>query len=166
VETTGRGRIEHITEFCASGHPRPDKPHGRGDEQHWQREQPAVLDPLEGPEPVGRLVAGPGRVAVLAEILRESPRSSRRRVDGHPGKTELPEDVVKAHAVGGSATGRLPGTCGGTSVGALFLLFKGFSTAIRKETSFASWHVPLSLASRHRARRNGRAALPFVLWPP
>lgn len=43
----------------------------RVNEQHRQREQPAALYPLEWPEPAGRLVAGPLRVAVRSQALRE-----------------------------------------------------------------------------------------------
>ena len=35
---------------------------------------------------------------MLAETLRESPHYSRRRFDGHPGRTELPEDVGRGFA--------------------------------------------------------------------
>ena len=86
---------------AGSGRPAADQPDGRGDEQHRQREQPAALDPLEWPEPAGRLVARPLRVAVLGEALRESttwvcrgPSSAEGRpveeVVGQPAKANLP----------------------------------------------------------------------------
>src|SRR5580698_3442479 len=64
-----------------------DQPDGRRDEQHRQREQPAALDPLERPEPADRLVAGPLRVALPDETLRNGfPRllvRPRRRAQPH-----------------------------------------------------------------------------------
>src|ERR1700733_9475216 len=75
-----------------SGWPVADQPDGRGDEQHRQREQPAALDPLERPEPAGRLIAGPLRVAVRGEALREC---SKRRLarPRRRGRAELVEEV-------------------------------------------------------------------------
>src|SRR5436305_2076052 len=52
-----------------SGGAAADQPDGRGDEQHRQREQPAALDPLEGPVPAAGLIAGPLRVAVPGQAL-------------------------------------------------------------------------------------------------
>src|SRR6202042_3826595 len=57
-----------------SGHPTADQPHGYGDEQQRKREQPATLDPLQGPEAAGRLVAGQLHVAGLGEALVEGCR--------------------------------------------------------------------------------------------
>jgi hypothetical protein len=57
-----------------SGRAAADEPDGRGDEEQGEREQPAAFDELEWPEPAGRLVVGPLRVAVLGEAL---PNKSR-----------------------------------------------------------------------------------------
>ncbi len=56
------------------GRPAVDEPDRRGDQQRREREQPAALGPLECPEPAGRLIVGPLRVAVLGEAL---PNKSR-----------------------------------------------------------------------------------------
>src|SRR5690242_9159566 len=53
-----------------SGGAAADQPDRGGDEQHRQREQPAALDPLEGPEPAAGLIAAPLRVAVPGQALR------------------------------------------------------------------------------------------------
>ena len=56
---------------AASGGAAADQPDGCGDEHCGQRELPAALDPLEWPEPAGRMVNGPLRVAVPGEALCE-----------------------------------------------------------------------------------------------
>src|SRR5580700_2364384 len=71
-----------VTITSESGCPAADQPDGRGDEQHRQREQPAALDPLEGPEPAARLIARPVRVSVLGEVvLRVQERRHLVQVD-------------------------------------------------------------------------------------
>ena len=52
-----------------SGRTAADQPDGGGDEQEREREQPAALDPLERPEPAGRLIARQLRKAVVEEVL-------------------------------------------------------------------------------------------------
>src|SRR5579875_1529340 len=52
-----------------SGGAAVDQPDGCGDEERGQRELPAALDPLEWPEPAGRLVDGPLRVAMTGQAL-------------------------------------------------------------------------------------------------
>src|SRR5262249_10943901 len=75
-----------------SGGAAADQPDGRRNEQHRQGEQPAALDPLEGPEPAAGLIAAPLRVAVPGEALRGrdirvSRAEARDRADelGAPG---------------------------------------------------------------------------------
>jgi hypothetical protein len=61
-----------VTALAAgSGGPASDEPDGEGEQQRRECEQPAGLDPLEGPEPACRLVAGELGVAVLRCALRE-----------------------------------------------------------------------------------------------
>src|ERR1700722_3772366 len=57
------------TSDCAA----TDEPDGHTDEQDRQREQPAPFNPLESPEPGGRLVAGPERKTVLGQALKRIP---------------------------------------------------------------------------------------------
>src|SRR5579863_273278 len=59
-----------ISPLRGSGRAATDKPDRDGDKHRRQREQPAALDPLEGPIVAGRLVVGPLRVAVLDETRR------------------------------------------------------------------------------------------------
>ena len=61
--------LERLGQLADSGRPAADEPDCRGDQQRREREQPAALDPLECPEPAGRLVAGPVRIAVSGHAL-------------------------------------------------------------------------------------------------
>src|SRR5580698_8842627 len=81
-----------------SGRAALDEPDGRGDEQRRQRQQPASLDPLERPEPAGRLVAGPHRVPVLNQARPPSWRSPGLPGRGRRGGAELVEDVARGIA--------------------------------------------------------------------
>src|SRR6266700_6449824 len=86
----------------ASGGAAADQPDGRGDQEHRQCEQPAALDPLEWPEPAGRLVAGPLCVAVPRDALGDG---LLRRLSERPrwkGRAEAVEE-----AVGGRGEGEL-----------------------------------------------------------
>src|SRR6202034_2149881 len=64
-------------------------------------DQPAALDPLERPEPVGRLVAGPHRVPVLNEARPPSFRRPALPCPCRRGRAELVEDVARRIAAEG-----------------------------------------------------------------
>src|SRR5260221_10397014 len=87
--------VYHIRAAWGSDRPTADQQHGHGDEQHRQDKQPAALDPLEWPEPGGRLIAGPCRVAVLGEALEEGLMQRLAKGTRRSGRAELPEEVFR-----------------------------------------------------------------------